>query len=249
MHPVRKNGITADWRCRYSGCVLSRPRLRRVWSRAMASATMQLHLAGMRFASCTVTSFFAFSSMQHTRQSTYPITPQFLERSSPRALVPEPLQRAQVEQIVEAARWAPSANNLQPWHFAYALRGDAHWDAFCTIPNAFNRRWCLNAGALVVVLSNPEASAGKHAFDTGCAWGFMALEAHNMGLATHAMAGIEMDAARSVLQLPEHWTVQAVIAVGRRGDPASLPEDLAAREVQSPRKPLHEILSAGPLKA
>lgn len=185
--------------------------------------------------------------MQHTRSTHYPIDPQFLERSSPRALVPEALTRAQLEQIVEAARWAPSASNLQPWHFAYALRGDAHWEAFCTIPNAFNRRWCLNAGALVVVLSNPEASPGKHAFDTGCAWGYLALQAHAMGLATHAMAGIEMDAARSVLQLPAHWTVQAIVAIGRRGERSTLPDDLAEREVESPRKPLADILTAGPL--
>lgn len=186
--------------------------------------------------------------MTFSRTATVPIEPQFLVRTSPRAFVPEAITRTQLEQIVEAARWAPSASNLQPWHFAYALHGDAHWDAFCTIPNAFNRRWCLNAGALVVVLSNPEASPAQHAFDTGCAWGFMALQAQALGLATHAMAGIEMEAARSVLQLPAHWTVQALVAVGRRGNPASLPDDLAERELPSPRKPLAEILTAGPLR-
>jgi len=185
--------------------------------------------------------------MSNTRTPTRPIALQFLERSSPRAFVPEALSVEQLEQLVEAARWAPSASNLQPWHFAYALRGDAHWEAFSAIPNEFNRRWCLEAGALVVVLSDTQASPGKHAFDTGCAWGFMALQAHAMGLASHAMAGIEIDAARQVLQLPDRWAVQALVAVGRRGDAASLPADLAEREVASPRKPLAEILTAGPL--
>lgn len=185
--------------------------------------------------------------MSDTRIPTHPIAPQFLTRSSPRAFVPEALGREQLESIAEAARWAPSASNVQPWHFAYALRGDAHWEAFSRIPNAFNRRWCLNAGALVVVLSDPQASPAKHAFDTGCAWGFMALQAQAMGLATHAMAGIETDVAREVLQLPAHWVVEALVAIGRRGDPASLPADLAEREVPSPRKPLADILTAGPL--
>lgn len=185
--------------------------------------------------------------MTSSRIATVPVESQFLNRTSPRAFVPQAVTRTQIEQIVEAARWAPSASNIQPWHFAYALRGDAHWEAFCTIPNEFNRRWCLNAGALVVVLSNAEASASKHAFDTGCAWGFMALQAQALGLATHAMAGIEMEAARTALQLPAAWTVQALVAVGQRGDVASLPADLAEREVPSPRKPLAEILTAGPL--
>lgn len=184
--------------------------------------------------------------MTTSRHATVPIEPQFLDRMSPRSFVPEAVTPLQLQQIVEAARWAPSASNHQPWHFAYALRGDAHWEAFSSIPNEFNRRWCLHAGALVAVLSNAEASAGKHAFDTGCAWGFMALQAHALGLATHAMAGIDMPAAHRVLQPPPHWTVQALVAIGQRGPVSSLPDDLAEREVPSPRKPLAEILSAGP---
>ena len=187
-------------------------------------------------------------TMSSIRTATVPIDPQFLERTSPRAFTPEPLNRTQIEQIVEAARWAPSASNLQPWHFCYALHGDANWAAFSGIPNEFNRRWCLNAGALIVVLSNTKESASKHAFDAGCAWGFMALQAYHLGLVTHAMAGIHPDVAQKVLQLSEDWTVQALVAVGRRGDAGTLPADLAEREVPSMRKPLTDIPSAGPLK-
>ncbi len=180
-----------------------------------------------------------------TRQATHPIESQFLDRSSPRAFSGKKLTPQNIEQIVEAARWAPSASNKQPWHFAYAINGDANWDAFSTIPNEGNRRWCLSAGALLVVLSDKES--GKHSFDAGCAWGYLALQAHAMGLATHAMAGIDMEAARKVLKLADNWQVECLVAIGERGDKASLPEDLAAREVPSPRKPLAEILSAGPL--
>ena len=185
--------------------------------------------------------------MSNTRTTTTSIHPQFLERMSPRAFVPEALTTAQMEQLADAARWAPSASNKQPWHFAYALRGDANWAAFSNIPNEFNRRWCLNAGALIVLLSDKEASPGKHSFDAGCAWGYLALEAHAMGLATHAMGGFSAEEAAAVLKLPENLVPECVIAVGTRGDAAALPDDLREREVASPRKPLAEILSAGPV--
>ena len=181
-----------------------------------------------------------------TRQATHPIQAAFVERFSPRAFSGKKLSAQDIETIVEAARWAPSASNKQPWHFAYALNGDANWAAFSTIPNEGNRRWCLSAGALLVVLSDKTAS-GKHSFDTGCAWGYLALQAHAMGLATHAMAGIEAEAARQVLKLADHWQVECLVAIGERGDKATLPADLAEREEPSPRKPLSEILSAGPL--
>ena len=179
-----------------------------------------------------------------SRQSALPIQAQFLDRFSPRAFSGKKLTPADIETMVEAARWAPSAANKQPWHFAYAINGDANWDAFSTIPNEGNRRWCLNAGALLVLLSDRTAS-GKHSFDAGCAWGYLALEAHSMGLATHAMGGFSAEEAAAVLKLPENLVAECVIAVGRRGDVASLPDDLREREVASSRKPLSEMLFAG----
>ena len=179
-----------------------------------------------------------------TRQSTHPVAAQFLDRSSPRAFSGRKLTTQDIETIVEGARWAPSASNKQPWHFAYALRDDANWQAFSQLPNEFNRRWCLNAGALIVLLSDKQASA-KHSFDAGCAWGYLALEAHAMGLATHAMGGFSAEEAQKVLGLPEHLVPEIVIAVGRRADASVLPDDLREREVPSQRKPLTEVLSAG----
>lgn len=183
--------------------------------------------------------------MSTTRSTSYPIQPEFLERSSPRAFTDTAISTAQIEQIIDAARWAPSASNKQPWHFAYALRGDANWEAFSQIPNPFNRRWSLNSAALVVLLSDREESPAKHSFDAGCAWGYLALEAHALGFATHAMAGIETELARDLLKISDRWVIEAVIAVGERGAASSLPEDLAAREVPSARKPLAEIISVG----
>ena len=187
--------------------------------------------------------------MSTTRTTTTPINAQFLDRMSPRAFTGEALTTAQMEQLADAARWAPSASNKQPWVFAYALRDDANWAAFSNIPNEFNRRWCLNAGALIVLLSDKEASPGKHSFDAGCAWGYLALEAHSMGLATHAMGGFSAEEAQKVLGLPEHLVPECVIAVGRQGDAASLPDDLREREVPSGRKALAEVISAGAVKS
>ena len=186
--------------------------------------------------------------MTSPRQATHPVHPQFLDRFSPRAFSGKKLSTQDIEQIVEAARWAPSASNKQPWHFAYALRDDANWQAFSQLPNEFNRRWCLNAGALLVVLSD-KAASGKHSFDAGCAWGYMALQAHAMGLATHAMGGFSADEARKVLNLPDHLVPECVIAVGKRADASTLPDDLREREVPSDRKPLAEVLIAGAVPA
>src|SRR2546427_429722 len=79
---------------------------------------------------------FCLPPIRMTRNTTTPIHPQFLGRMSPRAFKPEALSQAQIEQLADAARWAPSASNKQPWHFAYALRGDANWQAFSTIPRS-----------------------------------------------------------------------------------------------------------------
>ena len=77
------------------------------------------------------------------------ILPLFLERWSPRSFTDEALPLAQLQRLLEAARWAPSANNAQPWRFLYALRGDTHWDTFAALPNERNRLWCTQAAALL----------------------------------------------------------------------------------------------------
>ena len=77
----------------------------------------------------------------------------------------------------------------------------------------------------------------------------MALQAHAMGLATHAMGGFSADEARKVLSLPEHLVPECVIAVGKRADASTLPDDLREREVPSDRKPLAEVLIAGAVPA
>lgn len=164
------------------------------------------------------------------------ILPLFVERWSPRSFTDEALAPGDLERMLEAARWAPSANNAQPWRFLYALRGDAHWAAFAALPNERNQVWCTRAAALLVVLA--DTASRSHAFDAGCAWGQLALQAHAMGWATHAMGGFDAKRAREVLYVPDSFAVLSMVAIGRRGVLQALPPELQERERPSGRQPL-----------
>lgn len=190
------------------------------------------------------------------RVADHPVDAQFLGRWSPRAFSAEAVEAAQVLTLLEAARWAPSASNNQPWRFVWALRGDAAFDAIADGLVPFNKAWAEKAGALIVVASRtvvekdgaPLAN-GFHAFDTGAAWGHLALQAHLGGLVAHAMGGFDHTKTAATIGLPEDHVLHAVVAVGCRGDVADLPEMLQSREVPSPRLPLAEIAKRGSFAA
>jgi len=172
----------------------------------------------------------------------------FLDRWSPRAFDGSRLRDADREALFEAARWAPSAFNAQPWRLLYAERGDANWERFLNLLVPFNQIWAGNASMLVFFVSAKVVN-GKpfptHSFDTGAAWMSLALQAHMMGLRAHGMAGYDHDAARRELGIPEDFSIEMVAAIGRQGEPSILPENLREREAPSPRKPLAEVAIAG----
>jgi nitroreductase len=189
-----------------------------------------------------------------SRIAAHPIDQQFLERWSPRAYSGEDIPEATLKSLLEAARWAPSSSNAQPWRFIYARRNTPHWDQFVGFLNEFNQSWARNASALVIVLSKttslpPGATAEvpwpTHSFDAGAAWGFLALQAWSSGWPAHGMAGILKDKIRAELGLPENYAIEAAVAIGKPGDKALLPEKLQERESPSSRKPLAEIASEG----
>jgi nitroreductase len=183
----------------------------------------------------------------------HPVDDLFVTRWSPRAFAATPLAEAEVLSLLEAARWAPSASNVQPWRFAWALRGEPGFDTIAAALMPFNRVWADRAGALLALGSdsrriNSEGIAvanPTHAFDAGAAWVSLALQARLAGLAAHAMAGFDHAAAARSLGLAEGHVLHAIIAVGHPGDPADLPEPLRAREVPSQRRPLDEIAGRG----
>jgi nitroreductase len=187
--------------------------------------------------------------MSEPRVAAYPIDPLFLRRWSPRAMSGEPLTDTELLTLFEAARWAPSAFNGQPWRFLYAKRETPHWERFLSLLNERNAPWCARAAALVVVLSKKTTDAGAEnwtaPFDTGAAWMSLALQGTLSGLVVHAMAGFDYDRAQAELGIPADWDVQCMVAIGRPGDPALLPERLRAREIPSLRRPVGESVYEG----
>lgn len=185
-----------------------------------------------------------------TRQSIYQIDPLLLHRWSSRAFSGEPVSDQQLMQLFEAARWAPSSYNNQPWRFLYAKRGTAAWDAFFNLLVDFNKSWTHNAGALVLIISQEKTDNGKpinsHSFDTGAAWQNMALQATSMGLVAHGMSGFDYAQAKKALHIPEGYTVEAMVALGHPGNIEDLSEQLQASEVTpSGRKPVEAFAYEG----
>ena len=184
------------------------------------------------------------------RIPTVDIDSQFLDRWSPRAFDPSPLTDDQLAALFEAARWAPSCYNEQPWLFLYAVTPKDR-ARFGTALVPANQVWALRAPLLLFVLcrrrfrhNNRE---NRHApFDAGAAWLSLALQARKLGLHAHAMAGFSRQKACEILAVPqEDYDIMAAVAVGRRGDSQILPDDVAAREQPSQRKPLTEVAWEG----
>ena len=192
------------------------------------------------------------------RSADYPIDPTILARWSPRAFDQSPLTQDVLFTLFEAARWAPSAFNSQPWRFVYALRGTPQWDGLLSALLPFNAAWAQHASALMFILSDTlftppgktePAPATTASFDTGAAWGVLALQATQLGLHLHAMAGFDRAKAAEVLHSSERFHIEAAVAIGRIGDVETLPEPLRAREFPSSRRPLSEIAFEGILPA
>lgn len=187
------------------------------------------------------------------RQPDHDIEPIFHRRWSPRAMTGEAVSEDELRRILEAARWAPSSYNEQPWRFFWARRDTEHWSLFEGFLNEFNHAWASQAGALVVVVSKTSFSHNDrpnpvHSFDAGAAWVCLALQASSMGLVTHGMAGIHYDQIPEALGLSDDYAVQCMVAVGRPGEIDSLPEGMRDKETPpSGRKTVDEISNEGPL--
>lgn len=183
------------------------------------------------------------------RRAAHPIDSLLLDRWSPRAMSGAPLSDAELMTLFEAARWAPSASNVQPWRILYARRDSAQWPRFFDLLVEGNRPWAQHAGALLLFLSQKTTSEGKpvptHSYDTGAAWQSLALQGTRLGLVVHGMAGFDYARARTELNVPESYAVEAMAAVGHAGDPANLPEPYRGREQPSYRRSLEKTVSEG----
>src|SRR5260370_16801747 len=170
-----------------------------------------------------------------SRTTTYPIARLFLERWSPRAFDASSIPTNDLFTMFEAARWAPSAFNAQPWRFLYALRDDPYWTHFLSFLIPFNASWARNASALVYVLSETSILTGdeltpshSHSFDAGAAWALLALPAKSLGYDSHGISGIDFPRSRVQLSIPGRLRIERASALGPRAAPPSLPPTLPA---------------------
>ena len=191
----------------------------------------------------------------NNRTSEFVVDPMFLERWSPRAFTGEAMPNDVLMSLLEAAHWAPSAFNAQPWRFVYARREKAaDWDPLFGALIEYNQLWVAGASVLAFIASDrfrrvegrEPAPHPTHAFDAGAAWSYLALQAHRLGWAAHGMAGFDRAQAQEATGLPEaDFLINAAIAIGRPTDKSVLPEAFQAREVPSGRGPVSGFVFEG----
>ncbi|HAS80516.1 MAG: Nitroreductase [Candidatus Nomurabacteria bacterium GW2011_GWE1_32_28] len=185
----------------------------------------------------------------NNRTTKYPINDIFLNRFSPRAMSGEKIIEEEIMTLFEAARWAPSSMNAQPWRFIYAYKNTPNFDKFLSFLVDYNKSWSKNASVLVVVISKKNFDNGtpskSHSFDTGSAWENLALQATTIGLITHGIGGFDYSLAKNELSIPDDYEIEIIIAVGKPGKIEDLPEALQIREKPSHRKNIEEIISEG----
>ncbi len=175
--------------------------------------------------------------MEKIASADHPIHPLIAQRWSPRAFSNTPVPRDVLAQVLEAARWAASCYNDQPWMFVVARQDqpDFYQKVLeCLVP--FNQSWAKSAPVLMIGLAQKTFKHnGKpndwHEYDLGQAVANLCVQATALGLQVHQMAGFDPAAVVSTLAVPETVTPKVMIALGYPGDPAQLPEDLREKEL------------------
>lgn len=175
----------------------------------------------------------------------------FVRRWSSHALS-KGLSRDDLLTLFEAARWAPSSHNSQPWRFIYSFNGSDSWGGFFDLLVDFNKSWVKDASVLILVVSRKnfeynESFSRSHSFDAGAAWQNFALQASLSGFVAHAIGGFDFVRARVVGNVSDDFEVEAMIAVGLPGLIDSLPDMLRGRQVPSSRKSVEEFVFEGKL--
>jgi len=185
------------------------------------------------------------------RQADHPVDPLFLDRWSPRAMSGEGIPLEELMVLFEAARWAPSSANNQPWRILFARRDSESWPLFFDLLVESNKVWAQNAAALLLFISKTTFDFnGKpyptHSYDTGAAWENLALQGCLKGYVVHGMQGFDYERAQTTLAIPDGFRVEAMAAVGIPGNRDDLPEKLRTREEPNERRPLEQTVCEGP---
>lgn len=182
--------------------------------------------------------------------ASHPIHDLISERWSPRTFAERPVEREKLYSLFEAARWAASAGNQQPWYFVFGTKDNSenHARLVATLWDR-NTLWAQYAPVLILVVARLYDRPGKEQtsfYDVGMAVGSLVTQAVDLGLVTHQMGGFDPDKARETLDIPEGYQPLTMIALGYLGTPDVLPDDLRERELAPrSRKPLEEFVFEG----
>jgi nitroreductase len=179
----------------------------------------------------------------------HPIHDLLARRWSPRAFADRSVDRETLARLFEAARWAPSSGNGQPWSFLFAAKDNAaEHERLASVLNPGNA-WARKAPVLGLSVATLDRAdkPNRHALhDVGLATESLVIQAVSMGLAAHMMGGFNVEMAREVFEIPARHDPLTMMAIGYPGDPQSLPEDLRMTELaQRQRKPLREFVFSG----
>lgn len=189
--------------------------------------------------------------VEHVKQAltTEEVLPVVRKRWSPRAFADREVSKADLRKVFEAARWAPSSSNEQPWRFIVGFRGSDTYQKIGSSLVEFNQAWALKAPVLILGVakkhfSHNESENGYNLYDLGAATGFITLQATALGLVTHQMAGFDQVKARKALGIPEEFDLGSVMALGYQGEPSALTNEKMLKQETLPRtrKPLNEIV-------
>ncbi len=182
----------------------------------------------------------------------YPVQDVIKNRWSPRAFSDKPVPPEVLRSLFEAARWAPSSNNEQPWAFLVATKDDTeNFEKSLGALVEFNANWAKKAPVLVIAVAELAFAKNKAPnrnaqYDVGAASLQLALEATARGLVVHQMAGFDPETAKEAYDIPQGWEPIAAMAIGYPGDASSLPEPYQTREkAPRTRKPIREFVMSG----
>jgi nitroreductase len=179
--------------------------------------------------------------MKKPAQNNYPILKAFKHRWSPRAYSEKPVEKEKLRSIFEAARWAPSARNEQPWRFIVGLKGDKTWQMIFETLVEWNQQWTKRAPVLILNIGKKfydfkHLENETYQYDTGQAVAMLVAEVVNQGLIGHQMSGFSAEKASELFEISGDYQPISVTAVGYPGDPELLPEDMYKSEMEERKR-------------
>jgi len=157
------------------------------------------------------------------------------DRWSPVAFDSKEVNFDQIHQLFEAAKWAPSARNSQPWRFIFATKKMSEYQTLLGLMDEGNQLWAKSAPLFVMPLAQMISTYKNRpnrlaSYEVGMAVGNLLVQATAMGLMVHQMGGYDLERAKAELIIPTRYEPMSIMAIGYKGDPSQLPQDLAARE-------------------